>query len=111
MQALTNEQIAHFRKRRRQIVIGGTALAAAVIGVALLLFNRDLEAAQLQQKWGLWRDDHCVRQEGELPGAQQGAYSTAKLSGVPGTWVCDDGQSYVLSDSDVPPAGWSSPNP
>lgn len=109
MQALTNDQITHFRKRRRQFVLGGTMLAAVVAGVCLLLFQRDLEAAQLQQKWGLWRDEHCARQEGDLPGTQQRAYSTKQLAGIPGTWQCDDGTKHVLTDSDRPPVGWMAP--
>lgn len=106
MQALTNEQVAHFRKRRKQLVLSGAAIAAIIVGAALLLFQRDLAAAKLQQEWALWRDDHCTRKEGAPSSEGTGAYNAQRLSGVPGTWACDDGRAYSLRDSDQAPAGW-----
>jgi hypothetical protein len=109
MQALTNEQITHFRKRRKQLVMGGAAIGAVVLGIALLLFQRDLEAAQLQQKWSLWRDDNCTRMEGAVTSAAKNVYSSENLNGAPGTWRCRDGSTHVLQNSDLPPANWKAP--
>lgn len=108
MQALTNEQVAHFRKRRKQFVLSGIGLAAIIVGVALLLFQRDLAAAKSQQEWTLWRDDHCTRKEGALDRSGTGVYNAQRLKDIPGTWVCDDGRTYHLLNSDEAPSGWVS---
>lgn len=100
----------HFRRRRKQVVVTGLALVAVVVAIALIQFKQDVAAASLEQKWGLWRDEHCTTDD-SMPSAREQAslYDPAHTRGAPGTWACDDGQTYTLENSDKPPKEWRPP--
>jgi len=101
-----SDERQYFQRRRRQAISLGLGAALLLSGVAVARFHADLAAAEREQEWGLYRDDHCTQVAGPKPRKIATAYDHAHSEGSPGTWSCKDGKTYVLSNSDKPPATW-----
>lgn len=108
---MTDRDLQYFKKRQRQGVILLIVIAAGILSVAGVAFQRDMAQARRAQQWGLWRDDHCTSVDGHQPSLNRSAtiYTPAGHRGRPGRWDCDDGSSHVLENSDVPPVAWIAP--
>lgn len=100
-------QMSHFRKRRRQAVVLLLAITGIILTVAIFRFYSELDQAQASQQWQIWRDEHCV-QAGPMPAgvATANVYGASEDAQHPGIWDCDDGHTYKLADSSIPPRQW-----
>lgn len=97
---------AHFKRRRLQFSLIALVLVGTVLAICLAMFKRDIDQASLDQKWALWRDDHCSSDTLSQGKAAASFYQEHNYRGRAGTWRCDDGRVFDLGNSDQAPQAW-----